>query len=142
MKSKNLHPITVQTTIRADIDKVWQYWTTPEHIINWNFASNEWCCPSAENDLRPNGKFSSRMEAKDGSLGFDFTGTYTEVIEKELIAYTMEDGRAVKINFSNNGNEVTLRETFDAEEINTGEKQRAGWQAILENFKTYVETDK
>ena len=82
------------------------------------------------------------MEAKDGSLGFDFTGTYTEVIEKELIAYTMEDGRAVSITFTNNGNEVTLRETFDAEEINTVEKQRAGWQAILENFKHYVETDK
>lgn len=142
MKSKKRRPITVQTTIRADIDKVWQYWTTPEHIINWNFASDEWCCPSAENDLRPNGKFSSRMEAKDGSMGFDFTGRYTEVIEKELIAYTMEDGRAVNISFTNNGNEVTLRETFDAEEINTGEKQRAGWQAILENFKHYVETDK
>lgn len=139
MKPNNLKHITVQTTIQADIDKVWNSWTKPEHITNWNFANEEWCCPKAKNDLKPNGKFTYRMEAKDGSMGFDFSGNYEKVIEKELITYKMEDGRLVKVDFSNNGNEITLIETFDTEGTNSDEQQRAGWQAILDNFKKYVE---
>lgn len=139
MKPNNLKPITVQTTIQADIDKVWNSWTKPEHIINWNFANEEWCCPKAKNDLKTNSKFTYRMEAKDGSMGFDFTGNYEKVIEKELITYKIEDGRLVKIEFSKKENEVIISETFDAEGTNSDEQQRAGWQAILDNFKKYVE---
>ena len=142
METKNLNPIAVQTTIQADIDKVWNYWTKPKHIINWNFATDEWCCPKAENDLKPKGKFSWRMETKDGSMGFDFNGNYERVLDKELITYKMEDGRFAKIKFSEKRNEVTLRETFEAEGTNSDEQQRAGWQAILENFKKYVESGK
>lgn len=140
MESKSLKPITVQITIIADVDKVWDCWTKPKHITNWNFANDEWCCPKAINDIKPNGKFSWRMEAKDGSMGFDFTGEYEKVVEKELITYKMSDGRFVKINFSVNGSEVTLSETFDAEGTNSDEQQRTGWQAILVNFKEYVES--
>lgn len=140
MKSQSKNTITVKTSVNADIDKVWNYWTKPEHIINWNFATDEWCCPKAENDLKPYGKFSWRMEAKDGSVGFDFTGIYDKVIEMELITYKMSDGRLVEIDFSENGNEVTVKETFDVEGTNLDEQQRAGWQAILENFKKYVES--
>ncbi|SHJ69324.1 Uncharacterized conserved protein YndB, AHSA1/START domain [Arenibacter nanhaiticus] len=141
MDTKDLKPITVQTTIQSNIDKVWNHWTKSEHITNWNFATDEWCCPKAENDLKPKGTFSWRMEAKDGSMGFDFNGNYEKVIERELITYKMEDGRWVKIEFSVKGNEVTIRETFDAEGTNSDEQQRAGWQAILENFKKYVESN-
>lgn len=133
--------ITVQTSIKSAIDKVWEYWTKPEHITNWNFATAEWCCPNALNDLKPNGKFSWRMEANDGSMGFDFEGTYDNVIEKALISYKMADGRKVDIEFTQNGHEVTVSETFDAEGTNSDEQQRAGWQAILENFKKYVESN-
>ena len=83
--------ITVKTSVQSDIKKVWNYWTKPEHITNWNFATDEWCCPKAENDLKPNGNFSWRMEAKDGSMGFDFTGTYDKIIDKELISYKMSE---------------------------------------------------
>jgi uncharacterized protein YndB with AHSA1/START domain len=138
----NKATITVKTSVKADINKVWDYWTKPEHIKNWNFATDEWCCPSAENDLKPNGKFSWRMEAKDGSMGFDFDGTYNKVVDLELISYRMSDGRKVDIEFVQNGNEVTVSETFDAEGTNSDEKQRAGWQAILGNFKKYVESEK
>jgi uncharacterized protein YndB with AHSA1/START domain len=136
-----MNRITVETTVQAHIDKVWDYWTKPEHITNWNFANDEWCCPTAENDLKPNEKFSWRMEAKDGSMGFDFEGTYVKVIEKELISYSMSDGRKVDIEFVQNGNEVKVSETFDAEGTNSDEQQRAGWQAILGNFKKYVESE-
>lgn len=142
MKNKNPETITVKTIIRADINKVWNSWTNSEHITKWNFANDEWCCPNAENDLKPNGKFSWRMEAKDGSAGFDFTGEYEKVIEKKLITYKMSDGRLVRIDFVENGDKVTLSETFDAEGTNSDEQQRAGWQAILENFKKYVEAKK
>ncbi len=142
MESKNKNTISVQTSINADLEKVWNYYTKPEHIIKWNFATDEWCCPKAENDLKPNGKFSWRMEAKDGSVGFDFTGDYKKVIEKELITYKMSDGRLVKIDFLKNENEVIISETFDAEGTNSDEQQRAGWQAILGNFKKYVESKK
>lgn len=131
--------ITVQATITAPIEKVWEFWTKPEHITKWNNASEDWHTPTAEVDLRPGGKFLSRMEAKDGSFGFDFTGTYDEIKENELIAYTMDDGRTVKITFIKKDPSVTeVVETFDAESENPLEMQRSGWQAILDNFKKYV----
>ncbi|HBU78835.1 MAG TPA: polyketide cyclase [Muricauda sp.] len=135
-----MNRITVKVSVKADIDKVWNCWTDPEHITNWNFATDEWCCPKAENNLRPNEKFSWRMEAKDGSVGFDFEGTYNKIAEKEWISYKMSDGRKVDIEFTQNGNEIQVSETFDAEGTNSDELQRAGWQAILGNFKKYVES--
>lgn len=142
MTTNNLEPITVQTTVNADINKVWNYWTNPEHITKWNFATDEWCCPRAENDVKTGGKFSWRMEAKDGSMGFDFEGEYEDVAKQELITYRIADGRLVRIEFKANGNEVTVSESFEAEGTNSDEQQRAGWQAILSNFKSYVESDK
>ncbi len=133
--------ITVSTKVKAPISKVWEYWTKPEHIINWNFASGEWHCPRAVNDLRPKGEFSWRMEAKDGSMSFDFTGTYNEIKPNELITYQMSDGRKVILKFSEEDGWVTLHESFEAEGTNSDEMQRAGWQAILENFKKYVESN-
>ncbi len=132
--------ITVEATINAPIEKVWDYYTNPLHITKWNNASEDWHTPHAETDLRVGGKFLSRMEAKDGSAGFDFSGVYTAIEEYRYIAYTMEDGRTVEIQFTktDDGCEVTV--TFDPEDENPLEMQRAGWQAILDNFKTYVES--
>ncbi|MBN1949736.1 MAG: SRPBCC family protein [Bacteroidales bacterium] len=132
--------ITIETTIEAPIQLVWNLWTLPEHIVNWNFASEEWCCPNAVNDLRPDGELNWRMEAKDGGIGFDFTGTYLQVKDKELITYKISDGRAVSINFLTEGKNVKLIESFEAEGTNSEELQRSGWQAILNNFKRYVES--
>lgn len=131
--------ITVEATVNAPVDKVWKLWSGPEHITKWNSASPEWHTPRAENDLRAGGKFLSRMEAKDGSFGFDFEGVYDEVRTNELITYSMSDGRKVKIKFQANGNETTVTETFDADTENPADMQRAGWQAILDNFKRYAE---
>lgn len=132
--------ITITALINAPVEKVWNYWTAPEHIINWNFASDDWCAPSAENDLRIGGKFKSRMEAKDGSFGFDFEGVYTEVKQHERIEYVLGDNRKVKIEFVKKDIQVEVIETFDPETINPIEMQRDGWQAILNNFKKYVES--
>jgi uncharacterized protein YndB with AHSA1/START domain len=131
--------IKVETTVQAPVEKVWEYWTEPTHIKKWNTASEDWHTPIAENDLRAGGKFLSRMEAKDGSFGFDFGGTYDEVKLHEVIAYTMEDGRQVKITFKGRENETEVIETFDAEATNPIEMQQQGWQAILDNFKKYAE---
>jgi len=131
--------VTVETTIQAPVEKVWDYWTEPDHIKKWNSASDDWHTPFAENDLRAGGKFVSRMEAKDGSMGFDFGGIYDEVKLHEMISYTMEDGRKVKITFKGQGNETAVMETFDAETENPIEFQQQGWQAILDNFKQYTE---
>lgn len=131
--------ITVETTVHLPVEKVWKYWTEPTHIKKWNNASDEWHTPIAENDLRAGGKFHSRMEAKDGSFGFDFGGIYDEVIVHEVIAYTMDDGRKVKITFKGQENETEVIETFDAETTNPIELQQQGWQAILDNFKKYAE---
>ena len=133
--------ITIETTVNALVEKVWQYWSAPEHITQWNAASNDWHTTKAENDLRTGGKFTSRMEAKDGSVGFDFEGIYDEVLPNERIAYTMPDGRKVAVTFSNTGAGTKVTETFDAENTHETEMQRAGWQAILDNFKKYVETN-
>ena len=134
--------ITVATTVNIPVAKVWEFWTNPKHIINWNNASDDWHTPRAENDLRVCGKFMSRMEARDGSIGFDFIGVYDEVKTNKLIAYTIVDGRKVKIIFEDLGNETKVTETFEAENENPVEVQRGGWQAILNNFKKYTETNK
>ena len=131
--------ITIFAAIDAPIHKVWEYWNSPEHIKQWNHASADWHCPEAENDLRAGGKFSSRMEAKDGSMGFDFSGIYDEVKEQEFIKYTIGDGRKVVILFSTKGNQTHIAETFEAENQNPADMQQSGWQAILNNFKTYIE---
>lgn len=136
----NNPPITISTMISAPITTVWECWTNPEHITKWNQASDDWHSPSATNDLRVGGKFTTRMEAKDGSAGFDFGGTYDEVIPKQIIAYTMDDGRKVRVEFTNQAEQQTqITETFDPEETNSLEMQRDGWQAILDNFKRYTE---
>lgn len=131
--------ITVFATIDAPLHKVWEYWNAPKHIKQWNQASADWHCPRAENDLRAGGKFSSRMEAKDGSMGFDFSGIYDEVKEQEFIKYTIGDGRKVVVLFSTKGNQTHIAETFEAENQNPADMQQNGWQAILNNFKTYTE---
>ncbi|HET8573601.1 MAG TPA: SRPBCC family protein [Edaphocola sp.] len=131
--------ITVSATIHAPIPKVWAYWNDPKHIREWNQASADWHCPKAENDLRAGGKFFSRMEAKDGSMGFDFSGVYDEVKDQEFIKYTMDDGRKVAVSFSANGNQTLVTETFEAENRNPADMQRNGWQAILNSFKAYTE---
>lgn len=131
--------ITVEATIKAPVEKIWKYWTIPEHIKQWNKASDDWHTPYAENDVRTGGKFLSRMEAKDKSVGFDFGGVYDEVKDHKLIAYTIGDGRKVKIIFSGDKNETKITETFEAENQNPVEMQRSGWRAILDNFKKYTE---
>jgi uncharacterized protein YndB with AHSA1/START domain len=130
--------ITVEVDIEQPIEKVWTYWTTPAHIIKWNNASPDWHTPFATNDLQTGGKFLSRMEAKDGSFGFDFEGVYTEVVHHELIKYILADNRQVSIVFTGNDHSTKLVETFEAETENTLELQQGGWQAILDNFKNYV----
>ncbi len=131
--------ITVKAIIHAPLEKVWQCWTEPEHITQWNFASPDWHAPDAINDLKVGGKFSYRMEARDGSMGFDFGGKYDQVEQNEFIAYTMDDGRKAEISFEQLDNKVQVVETFEAETQNSVELQQAGWQAILDNFKKYVE---
>jgi len=133
--------ITIETIVKASVAKVWDYWTKPEHLIKWNQASDDWHTTHVENDLREGGKFSSRMEAKDGGFGFDFGGVYDVIRENEYIEYTLGDGREVKITFAANGTETKIVETFDAEISNSIEMQRNGWQAILDNFKKYTETN-
>jgi uncharacterized protein YndB with AHSA1/START domain len=137
-----MNQITVQTTVNAPIEKVWEYWTKPEHITKWAFAADDWEAPSAENDLREGGKFKTRMQEKGSNNGFDFTGVYTKVGEHEVIDYTMDDGRKVSVRFEGDGDNTKVTETFDPESENTEEVQRAGWQAILDNFKKYVEGSK
>lgn len=135
---ENTNTITVQTTVEAPIEKVWQYWNEPSHIINWCSASPDWHVPAAENDLRAGGKFSTTMAAKDGSFSFDFAGIYDEVVEHQRIAYTLGDGRKVNITFSSEGDATKVVESFDPESVNSLEMQQAGWQAILDNFKNYT----
>lgn len=138
MDQKRSH-LTVETLINAPLGKVWENFTNPEAIKHWNNASPDWHTPTAQNDLRKGGSFSYRMEAKDGSFGFDFGGVYDDVVEKELIEYTMGDGRTVKVLFKEEDGQTEVVETFEAEDQNSLEMQQAGWQAILDNFKNYVE---
>ena len=130
--------ITVETTVAAPIEQVWRAYTTPADIMQWNAASADWHTTKATVDLREGGAFSSRMEAKDGSMGFDFAGTYTKVVEHQLLECEFGH-RALRVEFVPGANGVTVRETFDAEETHSQEQQRAGWQAILDNFKRHVE---
>lgn len=132
--------ITIKTTVSADKQKVWDYYTKPEHITKWNFALDTWHCPWATNDLKVGGRYVARMEAKDGSFGFDFEGIYDEVVTGEKLVFTMPDQRVVKINFKTLGDKTEVTVTFDAENQNPVEMQRQGWQAILDNFKKYTET--
>jgi len=131
--------ITVSAIINAPVERVWALWTTPKHICKWNNASPDWHTPRAENDLRTGGKFSYRMEAKDGSFGFDFSGVYNRVETNKLIEYTMDDNRHCEIVFASNEKTTTVTETFEAETQNSAELQQQGWQAILNNFKKYAE---
>lgn len=131
--------ITVEAIVAAPLMTVWQSWTDPIHITGWNAASDDWYTPRATNDLQVGGKFNARMEARDGSAGFDFEGTYTLVEEGKRIEYVMADGRTVQIAFTEEGEGVRVLETFDTENENSPELQRAGWQAIMDNFKQYTE---
>jgi uncharacterized protein YndB with AHSA1/START domain len=134
----SLEKIIVEAKIEAGIQKVWDYYTNPSHIINWNFADPSWHCPSASNDLKVGGNYVARMEAKDGSFGFDFEAMYTEVHPLERFTYEF-GGREAKVDFQQDGNSTSVKITFDPETENPIELQQAGWQAILNNFKNYAE---
>jgi uncharacterized protein YndB with AHSA1/START domain len=133
--------ITIQATVAAGRKKAWDFYTQPEHITKWNFASDDWQCPVASNDMRVGGKYSARMEAKDGSFGFDFEAIYKEIVAGERFTYLIADGRQVDVTFSSRSDTTEVTVTFDAEAINPLEMQRAGWQAILDNFKKYTESN-
>jgi uncharacterized protein YndB with AHSA1/START domain len=139
METQEKTVITVENTINAPVQKVWDYWTKPEHITKWNHASDDWHSPWAKADFREGGTFSARMEAKDGSMGFDFSGVYDVLRQNEYIEYTIGDGRKVKVNFTPNGNQTKVTESFEAEDTHSIDLQRGGWQAILDNFKKYTE---
>lgn len=137
-----MEKIKIDITILAPVEKVWDYYNEPEHIVKWNFAHESWECPKSENDLRVGGKFNNRMEAKDGSFGFDFVGVYDEVVENQLIKYHMEDGRKVEIIFEEiDENTTKIKISFDPETQNSVEMQREGWYAILNNFHKHVENN-
>lgn len=131
--------VKISTTVQTPVDKLWEYWTEPRHITKWNYASEDWHCPYAENNLKEGGKFTYRMEAKDGSFGFDFGGIYDEVRWHEKIAYTLGDGRKVTTTFHDKGHATEVIVIFEAESSNPVEIQQQGWQAILNNFKKYAE---
>ena len=139
MNKKETTTIRVQANINTPIEKVWKFWTEPKHIMKWNNASDDWHTPYAENDVRVGKKFLFRMAAKDGSVSFDFEGTYTNIKEHKVIEYSIMDGRKVKVTFSTEEKETKVVETFEAENMNSIEMQKKGWQAILNNFKKYVE---
>lgn len=139
MQTEDKVKITVQTTIEAPVEKVWKCFTSPVDIVQWNTASEDWHTTKSENDLRVGGKFNSRMEAKDGSFGFDFWGIYNEIILHEKLASTLGDGRTMEVKFISQNNSTEVIETFEAENQNPVELQRGGWQAILDNLKKHVE---
>jgi uncharacterized protein YndB with AHSA1/START domain len=132
--------ITVESFVKAPLDRVWKAWSNPDDIKQWNAAQDDWHTTRSTVDLRDGGKFSSRMEAKDGSQGFDFEGSFTRIVPNKTIAYRMSDGREVIVEFAERAGGVHVSETFDPESENTPELQRQGWQAILDNFKRHVET--
>jgi uncharacterized protein YndB with AHSA1/START domain len=131
--------ISIETEVKAPLSNVWDAWVTPEDITSWNFAIDEWCCPKAEINLQEGDKFSYRMEAKDGSMGFDFEGRFTEIKPHKSICYELEDSRVVTVEFSETTSGVRVIQTFEAEDENSAEQQRQGWQSILNNFKKHVE---
>jgi len=131
--------ITVEVLVNRDVKAAWDAFTSPQAITRWNFASADWRCPKAENDLRVGGEFSYRMESKDGSMGFDFSGKYTEIRHLERIKYSLGDEREVVIEFRDENVKTKVIETFVAEGTSSYEQQKGGWQAILDNYKKYVE---
>lgn len=142
MKAMQRTKITIETTVAVPVKQAWELWTLPEHITQWNFASDAWRGPTAQNDLRAGGRFSARMEAKDGSMGFDFGGQHDRVTLHQQIDSTMEDGRKMSVVFSADGDKTRVVEIFEAEETNSVELQRDGWQTILNNFKKYAEASR
>ncbi len=130
--------ITVQTTAAAALEDTWHYYTEAEHVINWNFASKDWHCPAAVNDLREGGEFKITMAAKDGSMEFDLEGTYDEIRPETHIAYTLKNGRHVTVDFDEQEQQTGVTVTFDPESAQERDHQRQGWQAILDNFRDYV----
>lgn len=130
--------ITIQTAIAADKEKVWDYYTLPEHVTGWNFADPSWHCPSASNDLRPGGKYVARMEARDGSFGFDFEAVYLDIQLHDHFTYEF-GGRQATVTFKESGDSTVVTVSFDPETEHPVEMQKNGWQAILNNFKKYVE---
>ena len=132
--------IHTEAVVDVERARAWTLWNAPEHIVNWNFATDDWHCPSAENDLQVGGRLLYRMESIDGSFGFDFEGVYDEIAPEELIAYTLGDGRKVRTSFEATGGKTKIATAFDAESEHPAEMQRAGWQAILDNFKRYAES--
>jgi len=139
MEAKDKQIITIKTIVNAPISEVWKHWTTPESIVSWNNASPDWHTPKAENDMRVGGKFNYRMEAKDGSFGFDFWGIYDIILINKQISITLGDERRVETNFTELGEKTEIIELFEAESQNSIELQKTGWQAILDNFKKFVE---
>ncbi len=132
--------IAIETEVNAPIEIVWGAWVTPADIVKWNYAIDEWCCPKAEINLVDGGKFDYRMEAKDGSMGFNFEGVFTKVVPKESIHYELGDNRLVMVDFQETATGVRVVETFEAEDANSAEQQRQGWQSILNNFKRHAES--
>lgn len=141
METKQKTTITVENTVNAPVQKVWEYWTNPEHIKQWNNASDDWHTPWVKADFREGGNFVARMEARDGSTGFDFGGVYNVLRTNQYIEYTIGDGRKVKVNFAPINNTTKVTEIFEAENMNPVDMQRKGWQAILDNFKKYTENN-
>ena len=141
METNEKTVITIETAVKAPIEKVWNYWNQPEHVTKWNQASDDWHSPRGENDLRVGGSFSYRMEAKDGSFGFDFGGIHDVVDEHAYIEYTMGDGRKVKVTFTSDADTTKIVESFDAENEFPHEYQKTGWQSILDSFKKYTEAN-
>lgn len=131
--------LTVETTIKAPINTVWEYWIAPEHVINWYYASEDWYVPDTTNDLKVGGRFKISMAAKDDSMSFDFTGAYSKIILHQLINYTLDDGRKVNTTFYEENGVTVVTQIFEPETENAPELQKNGWQAILNNFKNYVE---
>jgi uncharacterized protein YndB with AHSA1/START domain len=135
----NTATINIQTNVLASTQKVWEYYTKPAHITKWNFASPDWHCPRAENDMQVGGKYAARMEAKDGSYGFDFEAIYTDIVPGKCFSYVLADQRKVGVGFQPAGDNTIVHVVFDPENENPIELQKNGWQAILDNFKNYVE---
>lgn len=131
--------LNIETTVNAPLSNVWASWVTPADITHWNFASDEWCCPNAEIDLQVGGKFTYRMEAKDGSMGLDFEGVFTKISPNESIHFKLEDNRVVSVEFIETNEGIKVIEIFEAEDENSAELQKQGWQSILNNFKKHVE---
>jgi len=140
MDNRERKEVSVESTIKAPIEKVWDFWTGPEHITQWCNASDDWHAPFAENDPGIGGKFRTTMAAKDGSMSFDFEGVYNNVEKFKFMEYTIADGRRVKVVFTKLGDSIKITETFEIEESHTSDQQKSGWQSILDNFKKYTES--